>query len=153
MKIGIISDTHSLLRNEVRDRLRGCDMILHAGDVCDQWVLDELAQIAPVHAARGNNDWSLMHLPVNNVVEVNGRKILITHIKSRILEDTSVYDMVVYGHTHRYAESQDGNTLFLNPGSCGPRHFTQPITMALVDLDDDGFHVTKVEIPHDEPAR
>lgn len=146
MKIGIISDTHGLLRHEVTDALQGCDLILHAGDVCDQWILDELALIAPVHAARGNNDWSLMHLPVENVVEVEGRYILITHIRSRIREDTSVFDMVVYGHTHEYAYSEDEHTIFINPGSCGPRRFGGVITLAIAEFDDDGFHVRKVMI-------
>ena len=113
MRIGIISDTHGLLRHEVTDALQGCDVILHAGDVCEQWILDELGMIAPVHAARGNNDWSLMHLPVRNVVELEGRRILITHIRNRLPDDMSSYDMVVYGHTHKYALSQDDNTIFL----------------------------------------
>ena len=158
MRIGIVSDTHDLLREEVIEALDGCDVILHAGDVCDQRILDQLARIAPVHAARGNNDWSLAgSLHFINELELDGKKIMLVHIKSSVGDDTSGYDMFVYGHTHRYLEKRKGNTLFINPGSCGPRHVTQPITLAIAETDPnvpgaDGIRITRVDIPHDRES-
>ena len=149
MRIGIISDTHGLLREEVKELLRGCDAIFHAGDVCELYILQELEEIAPVYAARGNNDWSLMNsLPWKNIFELEGKKIMITHIKEGITEDWSQYDLIVYGHTHRYALDKKGDTIWINPGSCGPCVY-RPITLALAELDEQGFHIEKCEIPSD----
>ena len=156
MRIGILSDTHDLMRPEVADALAGCEAILHAGDVCDQRILNILRQIAPVHAALGNNDWMLKgSVPRQNTLELAGKKILLIHIKSQITEDVSNFDLVITGHTHRYNCKRVKDTIFLNPGSCGRRHFTQPITLALAELDPDtpgadGIVIAKIDIPHPE---
>ena len=102
MKIGIISDTHGLLRPEVIEALGGCEAILHGGDITGQNILDEL----------GND-----------------------------------YDLVVFGHSHKYEEVRQGKTLMLNPGSCGPRRFHQAITMAIVEIVDGIIEVTRIDIP------
>ena len=129
MKIGILSDTHDLLRAEVTENLKGCDAILHAGDISSRKILDQLKQIAPVKAVRGNNDkeWA-EHLPLFLDFELGGLRFFMTHKKKDLPVDLSAYDVVVFGHSHQYAEMRQGNTTLLNPGSCGPRRFHQPIT-------------------------
>ena len=165
MKIAVISDTHDLLRPEVLDHLQGCGCILHGGDISSRKILEKLEEIAPVRVVRGNNDkeWA-EGIPLILDFELNGLRICMAHKKKDLPKDLSPYDLVVCGHTHRYEStwinrepfrsppgpSSDGisHTLVLNPGSCGPRLLHQPITMAMVHVDDDGFTCEKIEIPH-----
>ena len=154
MKIGIISDTHDLLRPEVVDALQGCDYILHGGDISSQRILDQLEQIAPVKAVRGNNDkeWA-DHLPFFLDFELGGLRIYMAHKKKDLPEDLTPYHLVIYGHSHQYAsvwqESAGKNrTLLFNPGSCGPRRLIQPVTMAILRIDPDGWDVKQIRIPH-----
>ena len=154
MKVGIISDTHDLLRSEVIDALQGCDHILHAGDISSQRILDQLEQIAPVKVVRGNNDkeWA-EHLPLFLDFELGGLRIYMTHKKKDLPKDLTAYDLVICGHTHQYAsvwQESDGKhrTLLFNPGSCGPRRLIQPITMAILRIDPDGWNVKQIQIPH-----
>ena len=149
MKIGIISDTHGLLRPEVLSALNGCEAILHAGDVCRQEILDELEKIAPVYVVRGNNDkeWA-ENIPVLLDFEIAGLRVFMTHKKTDLPDDLSPYDLVVFGHSHKYEESHRGKTLLLNPGSCGPRRFNQPITLAILDIIDGKIAVSRIDIPH-----
>ena len=145
MKIGVISDTHDLLRPEVLDRLQGCGLILHGGDISSRRILDRLEQIAPVKAVRGNNDkeWA-ESLPAFLDFELGGLRICMTHRKKDLPQDLSAYDLAVFGHSHKYeaswlAPAGKQRTLLLNPGSCGPRRFVQPITMAVLTVNDDGL--------------
>ena len=154
MKAGILSDTHDLLRPEVTDALQGCDCILHGGDISSPRILDRLERIAPVKAVRGNNDkeWA-EHLPLFLDFELGGLHIYMTHKKKDLPKDLTAYDLVIYGHSHQYAEvwqetTGRNRTLLLNPGSCGPRRFIQPITMAILSIDPDGWAVKQVQIPH-----
>lgn len=149
-KIGIISDTHGLLRPEVLEHLRGCEVILHGGDINQQKILDELNQIAPVYVVRGNNDkeWAA-DMPETLSLELYGLHFFMVHNKKKIPGDTAGIDILIYGHSHKYEETYVGRQLFLNPGSCGPRRFTQPITMAVLEIEEDAsFRVKKIEIPH-----
>ncbi|MCH5286184.1 MAG: metallophosphoesterase family protein [Christensenellaceae bacterium] len=150
MKIGILSDTHGLLRPEVLDSLEGCDAILHGGDINRQSILDRLGQIAPVYAVRGNNDkeWAAQ-LPEFLDVSLAGMRVYMTHRKKDLPEDLTGYDLAVYGHSHQYEERRQGHTLLLNPGSCGPRRFHLPITMAVAEIEDGRIMVTRVDIPHE----
>ena len=154
MKTGIISDTHNLLRPEVINALQGCDLILHGGDISAQNILDRLEEIAPVKAVRGNNDkeWA-EHLPVFLDFELAGLHIYMTHRKKDLPGDLTPYDLVIYGHSHQYASdwldsAGKHRTLLLNPGSCGPRRFIQPITMAILKTDPDGWNIKQITIPH-----
>ena len=154
MKIGIISDTHNLLRPEVIQNLHGCDYILHGGDISSQEILERLEQIAPVKVVRGNNDkeWA-EHLPLFLDFELGGVRIYMTHKNKDLPGDLTPYDLVICGHTHQYASSwQDSvgkrRTLVFNPGSCGPRRFIQPITMAILKIEPDGWNVERIDIPH-----
>ena len=149
MKIGIISDTHGLLRPEVISALNGCEAILHAGDVCRQEIIDELEKLAPVYVVRGNIDkeWA-EHIPFFLDFEIAGLRVFMTHKKTDLPDDLSPYDLVVFGHSHKYEESHQGKTLFLNPGSCGPKRFNQPITFAILDIIDGKIAVSRIDIPH-----
>ena len=136
-KIGILSDTHGLLRPEVIQALQGCEAILHGGDINRQDIIDQLNTIAPVYVVRGNNDkdWA-EHIPMFLDFQLYGCHICMTHKKKDLPQDLSDYDLVVYGHSHRYEQKSSGKTLLLNPGSCGPRRFHQDITMAIAEVDN-----------------
>ena len=146
--IGIISDTHGLLRSEVMEALNGCDVILHGGDINRQDIIDQLDAIAPVYVVRGNNDkdWA-EHIPMFLDFELAGLHIYMTHKKKDLPEDLSNYDLVVFGHSHKYEESRQGKTVLLNPGSCGPRRFHQAITMATAEITESGISIKRIEIP------
>lgn len=153
MKIGVISDTHDLLRTEITANLHGCDCILHGGDVSCRKILDQLKAIAPVKIVRGNNDgdWA-EDLPDFMDFEAGGLRICMAHKKKDLPKNLCPYDLAVFGHTHQYTsdwmehKGQTGRTLLLNPGSCGPRRLFQPITMAIVQIEGDRFAVERVEI-------
>ena len=132
--IGVISDTHGLLRPEALDALRGSELIIHAGDVGKPEILERLREIAPVVAVGGNVDtapWA-EELPEIQVVRVVGRSIFVLHDRSQLVVDpvTAGHAAVVFGHSHQaLVETRDG-VLYLNPGSAGPRRFRFPITVA-----------------------
>lgn len=149
MRIGVLSDTHGLLRPEALSALEGCEAILHGGDINRQDVIDALARIAPVHVVRGNNDraWA-EHLPMCLDFSLGGLRVYMTHKKADLPADLTPWDLVVYGHSHRYEESRRGRTLLLNPGSCGPRRFNQAITLAVLEVGDGDIRVNRIDIPH-----
>ena len=149
MKLGIISDTHDLLRPEVLSALAGVDVILHAGDISSQKTLDQLRNVAPVYVVRGNADkeWA-EDLPQFLDFMLEGLHVFMTHKKKDLPKDLSSYDLVVIGHSHQYSETQQGETLIINPGSCGPRRFYQKITMAAAEIKNGKIMVTKIDIAH-----
>lgn len=137
IEIGVISDTHGLVRESALAALRGVAHVVHAGDVGSPEVLAALAEVAPVTAVRGNNDlgaWA-RRLPERATFELAGARLLVVHDRKELRPDaTAGFDVVVSGHSHRpLAESVDG-TLFLNPGSAGPRRFTLPVSLARLSL-------------------
>jgi putative phosphoesterase len=137
--VGVISDTHGLLRPEALDALRGVDLIVHAGDIGGPEVLARLREIAPVTAVRGNNDrgpWAEA-LPETDVVDVDGRLLYVLHdVKTLDLDPAAAgFHAVIAGHSHRPSVEQRGRVLFLNPGSAGPRRFTLPIALARLCVD------------------
>lgn len=148
MRIGIISDTHGLLRPEVIESLDGCEAILHGGDINKQEIIDQLEKIAPVYAVRGNNDkeWA-ENIPMCLDFELAGLRIYMTHKKKDLPKDLSPYDLVLIGHSHKYEESRQGTTLIFNPGSCGPRLFHQAITMATAEISGGNIIITRIDIP------
>ena len=142
MRIGLISDTHGLLRPEALTALAGVSRILHAGDVGNAEVLDALAQVAPVEAVRGNVDrepWA-MALPRDLWREAAEKTIYVTHEPGRFDLDPRAagIHVVVFGHTHRPQVAWEDGVLYVNPGSAGPRRFSDPVTVALLELDDGG---------------
>lgn len=131
--VGLISDTHGLLRAEALDRLRGCAAIVHAGDIGDVAVLRQLSLLAPVTAVRGNNDrgaWALK-IPTRTRLQVAGITIYVVHDLAELGIDPAAegIDVVVTGHSHRPRIEERGGVLFVNPGSAGPRRFTLPIAV------------------------
>jgi putative phosphoesterase len=137
-KIGLISDTHGLLRPEALQALRGSDLIIHAGDVGDPSILEALANIAPVVAVRGNvdtADWA-ESLPETAVAEAGAVNIYVLHdVKTLDLDPkASKFHVVVSGHSHKPSRSERNGVLYINPGSAGPRRFSLPITIAHLDL-------------------
>lgn len=149
MKIGVLSDTHGLLRPEALEALAGCEAILHGGDINRQDILDELSKLAPVRVVRGNNDreWA-EEIPLLLDFELAGLRVCMAHKKKDLSADLSAYDLAVCGHTHRYEASRVGRTLILNPGSCGPRRFNQAITLAILEVDGGEIEVRRVDLPH-----
>jgi uncharacterized protein len=125
----LISDTHGLLRPEAVEALRGSDLIIHAGDVCDAAILDELRRIAPVTAVKGNND--KLHLPETAVVE----NIWVLHNLGELDLDPRAagFRAVVSGHSHKPGSFEKDGVLYINPGSAGPRRFKLPVTLARLD--------------------
>jgi hypothetical protein len=149
--IGVISDTHGLLRPQAVDALRGSDLIIHAGDVGTPDILDALRAIAPVFAVRGNIDrgaWA-ERLPMIELVEAGGRLVHVLHNIAELDVDpaTAGFAAVVYGHSHQPAiETRDG-VLFFNPGSAGPRRFKLPIAVGRIDISDGHLHPQIAELP------
>lgn len=132
-RIGVISDTHGLLRPEAIAALRGSDLILHAGDVCGFDVVEDLRAIAPVTVVRGNNDhdpWG-SRLPETATVEVGGVRILVLHDLHDLAIDPRAegFAVVVAGHSHEPQRERRDGVLFFNPGSAGPRRFRLPVTV------------------------
>lgn len=142
--LGLISDTHGLLRPEAVEALAGVDRVVHAGDVGRQAILDELTQIAPVDAVRGNVDhgaWAEA-LPETAEIAVGERWIHVRHILDELDLDPAAagFDVVVYGHSHRPSIETRGGVLYVNPGSAGPRRFRLPVTVARLSIDPSGIH-------------
>ena len=159
LRIGLIADTHSLLRPEAIAFLRGSDLIVHAGDICEPAVLDALAAIAPTTAVRGNNDrgaWAEA-LRESELVEVGGIVLYVIHDIAAIDIDPEAAGVrvVVSGHSHQPSAEDRGGVLFVNPGSAGPRRFKLPISLAELVVDGRDVSVRFAELAdvRAEPGR
>ncbi len=149
-RIGLISDTHGLLRKEAVEALRGSEMIIHAGDVGKPEILEELKKIAPVVAVRGNVDtaeWAVA-LPETAVAEAGSVLIYVLHdVKALDLNPTAVgFHIVVSGHTHKPVKTDREGVLYINPGSAGPRRFQLPVTVARLNLGRIPYEVEFVDL-------
>jgi putative phosphoesterase len=139
--VGVISDTHGLLRESAARQLSGVDLIIHAGDAGNASVLESLNRIAPVHAVRGNVDigsWA-DSLPLTLIVNVRDVRILVVHNLDALKSDPAKkgFAAVVSGHSHKPSRELRDGVLYLNPGSAGPRRFRLPITLARMIVDGD----------------
>ena len=146
-RIGVISDTHGLLREEVRAELKGCDAILHGGDIHNESTLKELRSIGMVYVVRGNADgtWA-KELPTLLETTLFGVKIRMIHNRKKLPEQTGSVDLVVYGHSHKYMDETEDGVRYLNPGSCGPKRFRLPVTMAVVEVEEQRVqNIRKIE--------
>jgi putative phosphoesterase len=150
--IGLISDTHGLLRPEAVRALAGVGHIIHAGDIGGPEILEELRRIAPVHAVRGNNDkgaWAA-EIPLYLALELEGVSIHVLHDvkeidvlrRHRLLIDPRAadFDVVVSGHSHKPTVTERDGVQFVNPGSAGPRRFRLPVTIAYLDVTTGATH-------------
>ena len=147
-RVGIISDTHGLLREEVINTLKTCDYIIHGGDIDKEEVLDELKNIAPLFVVRGNNDkgeWadSLSRELYFNIGDI---KFYMIHNIKEISNSLKNIDVIVFGHSHKYFYEVIDNTTYLNPGSCGKRRFSLPINFAIMTIENDNYKIEKIEI-------
>lgn len=143
MLIGVISDTHGLLRPEAVQRLAGVAHIVHAGDIGRPEIVEELARIAPVTAIRGNVDtggWA-QAWPETRTLSLGGRTLYLLHDRNALRLDPVAegIDAVISGHSHRPSVETVAGVLYLNPGSAGPRRFTLPVTLATLELGGDGL--------------
>jgi putative phosphoesterase len=149
-RIGLISDTHGLLRKEALDALRGSELIIHAGDVGKPEILEELRKIAPVVAVRGNVDtepWA-QALPETAVAQAGAAMIYILH-DGKALDlnpAASGFQIVVSGHSHKPGKSERDGVLYINPGSAGPRRFQLPVTVARLNLEEEPWNLEFVDL-------
>jgi len=139
LTVGVVSDTHGLVRPEAKEALRGSDVILHAGDVGGSHVLQELGELAPVIAVRGNTDggWARL-LPERRRLELGGVPVLVLHDRALLGLDPAAEGLrvVVFGHSHRPFAERRGGVLWFNPGSAGPRRFRLPVSVGRLVIED-----------------
>lgn len=140
--VGIIADTHGIIRQKALEALKESDIIIHAGDIGKIDVINALETIAPVYAIKGNNDkgkWSNRY-PETEVVEINGTRIYVLHdIKEMDLDPKREgFDIVIHGHSHMFSKRIYNDTLYINPGGSGRKRFNLPLTVALLHLFDGG---------------
>ena len=150
LRIGVISDTHGLLRPQAVAALKGVSLIIHAGDIGTPEVLANLNRIAPVRAVRGNTDrgeWA-RDLPLTQVVEVGEVHLYVLHdLHALDLEPKAAgFAAVIFGHSHRPHLERKNGVLFLNPGSAGPRRFTLPVTLAYLTVQGDSLQTEFVPL-------
>ena len=156
MRVGVLSDTHGLLRDPVPALFEGCEALIHAGDVGQERVLEQLRRVCRVVAVRGNVDrgyWT-KDLPATACVELGGCLVYILHDVGRLDLDPRAAGVcvVVYGHSHQAAvETRDG-VLYLNPGSAGPRRFSLPVTVAVLELGREDAQARIIEVPTEPGA-
>ena len=144
-KIGIISDTHGLLRQEVLDILQTCDWILHAGDFDRPEILEQLRYLGSIYAVRGNNDigWA-ENLSSALRFRIEGVEFFMTHNRKDVAWDLGNTQVVVFGHSHKYLEKITDGRLWLNPGSCGYSRFGGEVTMAVMTVEKETYQVEKI---------
>ena len=149
-RIGVISDTHGLLRPQAVKALKGVDLIIHAGDIGNPEVLAGLERLAPVYAVRGNTDrgdWAA-DLPLTRVVEVGGVLLYVLHELFCLDLDPAAVGLaaVIFGHSHSPHLERKNGVLFLNPGSAGPRRFTLPVSLARLKVNHDSIQAELVQL-------
>ena len=140
MKVGVISDTHGLLRPEALAALQGCERIIHTGDIGNPDILEQLKVIAPLHVVRGNNDLNAPwadQIADRLLLDLNGWQTLLVHDRADVPAtlDAGVR-LVITGHSHKPCIEWRGDRLYLNPGSAGPRRFKLPVTLALLEVQE-----------------
>ena len=149
--LGLISDTHGLLRDAALSALRGSHLILHAGDVGDPAILEKLRELAPVVAVRGNVDTDVWaeRLPLTEVVDCGVATIYMLHILKgmEVNARAAGFSIVVSGHSHEPGQSVKDGVLYVNPGSAGPRRFRLPITVARLDLGVQPWSAEFIQLP------
>ena len=140
LRVGVISDTHGLVRPEAIEALRSADVIVHAGDVGGPHLLRELGDLAPVIAVRGNVDtepWAKA-LPDRRRLELSGAKVLLLHDRAMVGASPAAegVDVVVFGHSHEPLTDRQGGVLWFNPGSAGPKRFSLPVSLGFLAIED-----------------
>ena len=146
--IGLISDTHGLLRPEAFNFLKGSDIIIHAGDICDDNIIAQLSTIAPVHAVRGNMDDKNTY-PASDLLSIKGHTFYILHDIEKIDLDLKAagVKVVIFGHSHLPENFERDSILYINPGSAGPKRIGRPISLAKLHLKDNHLTPEFIELP------
>lgn len=150
MKIAILSDTHNLLRPEVIEILKCSDAVIYGGDFDTQNLLKEIKAAmkpnVPLFAVRGNNDkeWA-EKLPASLAFELCGYKFFLTHNRKDIPQNVTA-DIIIFGHSHKYSEEMINGQRLLNPGGCGRKRFNLPLTMAVMNVNNNGYSIEKIEL-------
>lgn len=148
--IGVISDTHGLFRPEIVPAFKDCGLILHAGDIGNPEVLHQLENIAPVIAIRGNNDKGIWaeNLPLTREVKFGNILIYLLHNLHELDIDPSAagINAVISGHSHKAIEKWQNGILFLNPGSAGPKRFSLPICVAILEITENTINVRHINL-------
>lgn len=145
IRAAVIADTHGVLRPEVEQIIETCDVIIHAGDFDNQMLYHKLNVNQPLYAVRGNNDrgWS-GGLPLVRRFEIGGVKFIMAHERVDIPSALSDVRVVIFGHSHMYYQEEINNRLWLNPGSCGYKRFTLPLSLAVITIEDGSYKVETV---------
>jgi hypothetical protein len=152
--VGLISDTHGLLRRAALVALRGVDLIVHAGDVGAPEIIEQLRALAPVVAVKGNVDngaWTSC-LPLTAVADAGPARIYVLHDLAQLELDPAAahFDVVVSGHSHKPRQFEKDGILYLNPGSAGPRRFRLPVTVARLDLRSHAWKVEFIDVSEEK---
>lgn len=142
-RIGILSDTHGLLRPEAVEILKECDYLVHGGDFDTEEVFSSLQELGTLFAVRGNNDTGMWTKELDTVVraEICGIRFAVVHDRKEFSADLTDIDVVVFGHSHKYYCEEEDGVLWINPGSCGKRRFRLPLTLAVMEIGERGFRV------------
>ena len=150
LRVGLISDTHGLLRPEALQALRGSDYIVHAGDIGDPAILEQLAAVAPVTAVRGNNDKGAAYARISDteVLDAGGVLLYVLHDLNELDLDPAAagFRVVVSGHSHRPSSRWRDEVLYVNPGSAGPRRFSLPVAVGRLTMDQENIEAELVEL-------
>lgn len=146
-KIGVISDTHDVLRDDVREILKTCDAVIHAGDITTETVLEELRRMGSIYAVRGNNDRKLRKT-LNQILrfEIEDVHFFMTHDRRNVSRRLDGVDVVIFGHSHKYFQEMVDGRLWLNPGSCGRPRFGGALSMAVMQVSQGHYQVEKIPL-------
>ncbi|WP_195940650.1 metallophosphoesterase family protein [Romboutsia sp. 1001713B170131_170501_G6] len=149
MIVGVISDTHGLLRKEVLANLKDCNLIIHAGDIGNIKLLKDLESIAKVKVVIGNCDKDIESLDIKKkeILNVLGKKIYLIHnIRDKDIDlNNQDFDIIIYGHSHKLSITKERNTIYINPGSVGPKRFKLPTTMVKLYIDVNEEVINKID--------
>ena len=156
-RIGIISDTHGMIRPEIASAFAGVERIIHAGDIGTSLVMMELKKIAPVTAVYGNTDRALwtQELPGSAVVTVGGLHFYVLHDLAELNLDPAAagFAAVIYGHSHQQTQETRDGVLYFNPGSAGPQRYTLPASVGLITIENSHIRGEIIPLPEAEPIR
>lgn len=146
-KVGIISDTHNILKEDVFKHLQDCDYIIHAGDFCQKEIYKLLNDITTLYAVKGNNDGSWADdLPEHLFFQIEDVRFYMTHRQIDILSDRQDIDVIVFGHSHQYFYKYQDHCLLLNPGGCGRKRFHLPLTMVIMEIEGSHYCIKKIDL-------
>lgn len=147
-RIAIISDSHGLLQDQVKNELHKADYIIHAGDVDTPDIVEYMRQCCETYVVRGNNDkdWA-KDLPESLFFTIEGVRFFLVHDKKDIPKDLNHVDVVIYGHSHQYSAETVNGVLFLNPGYCGKKRFLLQLSMCRMTVEEGHYEYEKIVIP------